>query len=1040
MKKLSAITFLLLFLSEIFSAPVQEDIARKAAANFLQRYSRLKSAIDLGIGLQNKYNGLVTFYAFTLNSGGWILISADDAATPVLAYSNEGEWNEETMNPMAKNWIESYSKEIYNAIQSRAASEDSQKEWQLLLNMQFSETITTVSPLLTTKWDQSNYYNDMCPASSAAPYGYGGRVPTGCVATTMAQIMKYHKYPSQGIGTFTYNHPVYNSLSANFGSTDYNWNSMPDKATTSNAALATIMYHCGVAVGMNYHPQGSGAATEAVPYALTNYFNYDRSIQLVRREGVANDEIWRTLIRTELLAGRPVYYAGSGSAGGHAFVCDGFDSSNPTRFHINWGWSGNSNGYFAIGALTTSTGAFNEYNRIIINIKPRTNPGYICRIDTPADGAKVNPGEDLSITTTTLKGTTSKVFLYLDGIKKDSSLSAPFSFVVNTAGLAAGPHQLAIKATDGSGWDFHATEFNILSSCWQVQNFTFSQDSLVIEQIYPLNEQVVWAVLGDYSSKKQSLRKFIKTTDGGNTWTEGTITCSTCGSMGISNIFPISANKAYACLNPGNATGGAILVTEDGGLNWTLQSTANFAGSWANWVHFFDENNGVCMGDSYKPMFSTSYNFSVFTTNNGGTTWTRVAAPNLPVALTNEAGTVNFYDAAGNTIWFGTGNGRIFKSTDKGLTWTVKDGVLGKVQTNVRFIDVNNGIAYGGFGSANFGFKKTTDGGTTWKDALPQGLITGQDYSFVPGTDSTWINCGYYSSVSINGNRSFYLLDYTTRVNTAKFLSPSVGWGGGVYTLKNGGGIYKWNGTLEPKLNQNAVVRVKDMNGNPVRNALAMLNYQEKITNETGLAEFDVKSFGNPVNFQVSKSGYSSFSGNYIMKGSDTIDVELTPSYSVTFIVKNKLGDAVSEASVIFNGKTQVTDATGSTIFTEVAGNMAVPYAVTKNRFYAGYGITDIQTDKVMNITLITDATGFSKKSVIKNIVFPNPVSEILNVVSENPITAVEIVSVGGKMVYYRTCNSNTVQIPVSDIKAGNYLLKVFRDTEVETHKVVVKH
>jgi photosystem II stability/assembly factor-like uncharacterized protein len=734
-----------------------------------------------------------------------------------------------------------------------------------------------------------------------------------------------------------------------------------------------------------------------------------------------------------------VYYAGSGSAGGHAFVCDGFDSSNPTRFHINWGWSGNNNGYFAIGALTTSSGAFNEYNRIIINIKPRTNPEYICRIATPVDGTKINPGAELSVTTSTVKGTTSKVILYLDGIKKDSVLSAPFNFTINTSGLAAGPHSLMIKATDGSGWDSHESEFNILSSCWQMRNITFSQDSLVIEQIYPLNEQVVWAVLGDNSSKNQPLRKFIKTTDGGTTWTEGTINCSTCGSMGISNIFPLSASKAYACLNPGNTTGGAILVTEDGGLTWTLQSTANFSGSWANWVHFFDQNNGVCMGDSYKPMFSASYNFSVFTTNNGGTTWTKVTSPNLPVALTNEAGTVNFYDAVGNTIWFGTGNGRIYKSNDKGLTWTVNDEVLGEVQTNVSFKDANNGIAYGGFGSANFGFKKTNDGGTTWKEALPQGEITGQDYSFVPGTDSTWINSGYYSSVSINGNRSFYLLDYTSHINTARFLSPTIGWGGGIYSVKNGGGIYKWSGSLEPTLNQKAVVRVKDSSGNPVNTALATLNYQNRNTNETGLAEFDVKSFGNPVSFQVSKTGYSSTSGNYQLSGTDTIDVMLSQSYSITFNIKNKSGDAVTEAHVIFNGNTQLTDANGSTTFTHVAGSMAVPYAVTKTRFYAGYGLLDIQADKTMNITLITDATGYSKKVVSSNIVFPNPVSEVLNVVSENTITAIEIVSMNGKTVHYRTCSSNTVQIPVTDFKDGNYLVKVFHGTNAETHKVVVK-
>ncbi|HEX3009943.1 MAG TPA: C10 family peptidase, partial [Bacteroidales bacterium] len=733
----------------IYANPVNEEIALKAAKNFILHYSRLKSTnVNLISQEVKTYNNTSTFYAFNNSTGGWILISANDVAIPVLAYSTTGEWNDATVNPTAKLWIESYNKEIYQAIENGQTNEASRQEWDNLLNQQFSDAATTVSPLLATSWDQSKYYNDLCPASTEAPAGYGGHVPTGCVATAMAQIMKYYNYPAQGVGSSSYTHTTYGTLSANYGNTDYNWAAMPVKAATTSAALATLIYHCGVAVKMNYAPDGSGALSGDVPRALTSYFNYDNTISVVAREDVGSDELWRSIIRTELDAKRPVYYSGSGSGGGHAFVCDGYDNSNPTKFHINWGWSGSNNGYFSIGVLTTTNGAFNDLNRIVIGIKPRTNPGLICRIESPANGSNVNQGDDIKVSVKTLKGSSTKIVLLLDGVRIDSTTNPANDFTIKTSNLVNGEHRISIKADDGTNTNDHDIVVNILSTCWKPQNITLSVDSVNVEQIFAVDGNVVWAVLKDMSSKGRLLRKYIKTIDGGATWTEGSVSCTSCSTKDISNIYAFSGSKAYVCLNPGNAAnGGAILLTEDGGATWTTQSSADFTNSWANWVYFFDENNGICMGDSYKLSPSANYSFAIYTTSDGGKTWTAVTADKLPQALAGEAGTVNFFDAIGNTIWFGTGSGRVYKSIDKGINWTVKDGVLGAIQTNVRFRDVNNGFAFGRYGYADYGFKKTTDGGTTWVDAFPKGAISGQDYQFVPGTESTWINSGVVESI-----------------------------------------------------------------------------------------------------------------------------------------------------------------------------------------------------------------------------------------------------------------------------------------------------
>lgn len=1037
MKKLYALVLFFSCLTTLQANFVSEEKARIAAQYFLAHYSRLKSGFtELSPGFPENYHSVVTYYSFSISGGGWILISADNSATPVLAYSVSGEWDGNNLSPSAKAWLEIYNQQIYEAVISRKTDLASQAQWQELLDNQFNDAVKTVLPLVNTQWGQSMYYNDLCPASSYAPWGYGGHVPAGCVAITMAQIMKYHHYPEQGIGSNSYSLPTYGALTANFGNTGYNWNSMPLKAGAANASLATLIYHCGIAVKMAYNFDGSGAASEVVPYAMKTYFNYDNTIKLIKKEEVGSDEIWRSIIRTELDAGRPVYYAGSGNAGGHAFVCDGYDNSNPSKFHINWGWNGYGDGYFALNALTVASGSFNEFNKIIIGIKPRPNPGYICRIESPKDDAWMAGSTNLPVSLKTIKGTTTKAILFVDGVKTDSAETAPFGFSIRTSELSAGPHQILVKATDGINWDSHEAIFHITSSCWQRQKITLSIDSVEVRQIFPVDPSVTWAVLKD-SSGNRFLRRLIRTTDGGATWTEAEITCPVCSNMEISNIYALSATKAYACLNPGNTTGGALVYTSDGGANWTVQTSADFTGSWANWVHFFDEKNGVCLGDAYRTSSFSGYNFAVYTTSNGGTTWNRVPASRLPAALPNETGTENFYDAVDSIIWFGTGNGRIFKSANRGFSWSVRDTVLQNVQTNVRFKDASHGIAFGGFGTTEFGFKKTDDGGDTWYDALPYGPLTGQDFEHVPGTDSVWINSGLQSSVSISDNHSYNWLDAGTAVHTTAFLSPTCGWAGSPYTLENGGGIYKWTGSFQPPVVSQTVVRVKNSLGVPVPDALVQMNDQVCVTNRDGLVTINIRSFGNPEHITVEKDGFASFSANCFIK--DTIGIVLPSALSVSFQVKNKLEEAVNGATVLFNNQVRITDENGMATFGDIAGG-TYPFAITKTKYFAGYGmLQSIHADTVLNIRLVNDLTTVIARRKSTRLVFPNPASYILNILSENTITRIDIISMEGKTVLSRSFVANIVQVPLSGIPAGEYVIKIFRGTSQDYQKLTIR-
>jgi len=223
---------------------------------------------------------------------------------------------------------------------------------------------------LTTKWDQGWPYNKFCPEDEQGP---GGHALVGCVATAMAQIMKYHTYPEHGMGSHSYYHPDYGMISANFGETTYDWENMPDILTTASQteidAVALLSFHCGVSVDMNYGPEGSGAQSYAVKTSLINYFGYSPGAQYVAKSSYS-DSAWVNLLKYDLDNHRPIYYAGriAPNGEGHAFVCDGYKLGN--YFHFNWGWEGYSDGYYYLNNLNPGGYNFTYSQKAIVHIKP----------------------------------------------------------------------------------------------------------------------------------------------------------------------------------------------------------------------------------------------------------------------------------------------------------------------------------------------------------------------------------------------------------------------------------------------------------------------------------------------------------------------------------------------------------------------------------------------------------------------------------------------------------------------------------------------
>ena len=338
-------------------------------------------------------------FLFEQSSGrGFVAVAADDVALPIMGYSMENGVSEE-VNREARYWLGCLSGEIAWALANGLVGDAATAEqWERLLA---GDTIpgrynTAVAPLTTVTWNQGNFYNSLCPADASAQSG--GHAYTGCVATAMATVMKKWNHPVSGTGSHSYVHSTYGTLSANFAATTYQWSNMPSSLSSSSTtaqvnAVATLMYHCGVAVEMNYGPNSSGAQTASqgsiadicAENALICVFKYKNTIRSVGREG-RNWSDWVSLITADLNAGRPVLYSGRDVSGGHAFVCDGYDNSG--NYHFNWGWGGYCDGYYPLNALNpapggaggNATGSYNASQTILLGIEPRTTEPSTCTL------------------------------------------------------------------------------------------------------------------------------------------------------------------------------------------------------------------------------------------------------------------------------------------------------------------------------------------------------------------------------------------------------------------------------------------------------------------------------------------------------------------------------------------------------------------------------------------------------------------------------------------------------------------------------------
>ena len=397
----------------VWAGQISQEEAAEIAARFTNNQPQLsrmhkapRKAGNMRLAHKAMQNNSeeAAFYVFNQeNNNGFVIVSADDrTASEVLGYGENGSFDFDRINPNLRWWLSRYADEI-TALQTIDDSEFDQSP------IRKADQVTEIKNLLKNRngkeitWYQESPYSDLCPMDERD----NTRCLTGCVATAASQIMYKWEWPKKGTGTASYtwydcldddcNNYKSKTLKVEPGNTTYDWDNMlpayEGKSATSaqKTAVATLMYHAGVAAKMGYGGDatgGSGAWTDDMGYALVTYFGYklekfvtmyaskskyqsakNGNVANITAEfGVSREQI-KAYFNADLEAGRPIIMGGEGTKGGHEFVCCGRNTSN--QFYINWGWEGQDNGYFELSALKPGSYNFSSNLDAIIGLEPK---------------------------------------------------------------------------------------------------------------------------------------------------------------------------------------------------------------------------------------------------------------------------------------------------------------------------------------------------------------------------------------------------------------------------------------------------------------------------------------------------------------------------------------------------------------------------------------------------------------------------------------------------------------------------------------------
>lgn len=369
MKRNALIISLVLITLSAFAQRLTEQQAKERVADFL----KLKSPKGVALakvggvrvaGLKTVPLGIDGIYVFNVDGGGYVVAGGDARIAPVLGYGDNGTLNVDDIPANMKAWLESYAR------QAAFAAEN---------NLDYSASSANtdrqpIEPMLKSNWGQNKPFNRLCPLVDQDD-PTKGNCPTGCVATAMAQVVNYYKWPVKAEGTGTASDQYFNDYKIDMSNDYFDWNNILDVYTNEKReviagnetqwdAVSLLMRDMGYSVNMRYEANNSGALSMSIPYAMVNNFGYDKGAHIESRDWYT-DEQWENLVYENLSNYGPLIYAGiTKDSEGHEFVCDGYRGDG--YYHFNWGWDGMSDGYFLLSSLSPTIqsigGSANNYS------------------------------------------------------------------------------------------------------------------------------------------------------------------------------------------------------------------------------------------------------------------------------------------------------------------------------------------------------------------------------------------------------------------------------------------------------------------------------------------------------------------------------------------------------------------------------------------------------------------------------------------------------------------------------------------------------
>lgn len=1053
MKKFTLFILLLIaFFNFTNAAPISPNTAKTVGLNFLKNQVTLANTPNISLSLSytlgsKANNGLAKtsevnyLYVFNINeTPGFVIVAGDDKVIPILGYSDASTFNATNIPSNVQKWLDGYKAEMQYIFANNIEQTTSiAAEWNTLLNNNSSNKLgkkTGVSPLLQTNWDQSPYYNALCPLDNASSQ----RTVTGCVATAMAQVMKYWNYPTIGTGFHSYSHPNYGLQSANFGTTTYNWSSMPNSISSNNTAIATLMYHCGVSVDMNYDIAANGGSgayviTNASPvtncseYALENYFGYSTALQGIERDNYTETN-WINVMKAELNASRPVLYAGFGSGGGHCFVNDGYDNNN--FFHFNWGWSGSYNGYFSINALNPGgvgtgggSGGFNSGHQAIIGIQPPSSNPQPTNLDlsvsVTTSATSINYGASFTVTTNvTNKGTANFLGTYGAAIFDQNNVFVEFvDSLQETIGLPP--------------------------------NYTYSNN---LTFTYP----------GSYTLLPGAYKAYIFYKTATTNWQQIVATNSSIAVYADFNIVYANTIEMYSNMA---VTPTSLVQGQAGSVNLNLvnKGSSNFIGEYkvalfnldgtfAENIAIISENNGLPVNYAYASPYvtfsssniqsppgtyllavqfkeSTASNFSLVGSSfyQNPIKVTVLEAPNLADAYEVNNTLAQAYalpvNFTNNTATVATTGSNCHVGNDYDYYKIVLPTGTYNYTVSARLQDLNssnNSQTY----TLDALFSYSPDG-TLWSDAFDDVLPNNIQ---VNGGGTLYFKVSPY----FTGATGTYLLDINITRNQVLSSQKDIT-GFSVTGMVGGAIINNTNNTVEITVNSST-------NITSLIPTISVSNFAS-INPNSGVAQ----NFTNPVNYIVTAQDNTTKTWTVtVTKIAASAQKDITG-----FNVPGMIGGAIinttnNTVTAVVSANTDITSLIPTisvSNFASINPNSGVPQNFTNPVNY----VVTAQDNTTKNWTVTVTKFGGTAINEIPNAaqikVYPNPSREIVNIdlgLFSAPITEIVLTNLQGKKLnaVFQLVGNNNYQINVSNLAEGVYIVQLNTEAGIVSKKLTV--